>query len=78
MSPANLVQLPRIGSNIGNCLLGNNLVENQIRPIAIGRLNWLFAGSLGARQRAAAVMGLVFNWSHAVNTRKLVLMGKAG
>ena len=26
----------------------NNWIENQIRPIAIGRNNWLFAGSLRA------------------------------
>ncbi len=37
----------------------NNWVENQIRPIAIGRSNGLFAGSLRAGQRAAAVMSLV-------------------
>lgn len=37
----------------------NNRVENQIRPIALGRQNWLFAGSLRAGQRAAAVMRLV-------------------
>ena len=37
----------------------NNRVENQIRPIALGRQNWLFAGSLRAGQRAAAVMSLV-------------------
>ena len=37
----------------------NNWVENQIRPIAIGRSNWLFAGSLRAGQRAAAVMSLL-------------------
>jgi transposase len=37
----------------------NNWVENQIRPIAIGRSNWLFAGSLRAGQRAAAVLSLV-------------------
>ena len=34
-------------------------IENQIRPIAIGRNNWLFAGSLRAGQRAAAVMSLI-------------------
>ena len=28
-------------------------------PIAIGRSNWLFAGSLSAGQRAAAVMSLL-------------------
>jgi transposase len=37
----------------------NNRVENQIRPIALGRSNWLFAGSLRAGQRAAAVMSLI-------------------
>ncbi|NPC56023.1 transposase domain-containing protein, partial [Caenimonas soli] len=37
----------------------NNWVENQIRPIATGRKNWLFAGSLRAGQRAAAIMSLV-------------------
>jgi len=39
--------------------IDNNWVENQIRPIAIGRSNWLFAGSLRAGQRAAAVMSLL-------------------
>ena len=34
-------------------------IENQIRPIAIGRSNWMFAGSLRAGQRAAAVMSLI-------------------
>ena len=37
----------------------NNWIENQIRPIAVGRSNWLFAGSLRACQRAAAVMSLI-------------------
>jgi len=32
--------------------------ENQSRPITLGRSNWLFAGSLRAGQRAAAVMSL--------------------
>lgn len=39
--------------------IDNNWVENQIRPVAIGRGNWLFAGSLRAGQRAAAVMSLI-------------------
>src|SRR5688572_6424705 len=39
--------------------IDNNWVENRIRPIAIGRNNWLFAGSLRAGQRAAAVMSLI-------------------
>jgi transposase len=37
----------------------NNWVENRIRPIALGRNNWLFAGSLRAGKRAAAVMSLI-------------------
>jgi transposase len=37
----------------------NNWVENQIRPIAIGRSNWLFAGSLRAGKRAAAITSLI-------------------
>lgn len=43
----------------GQLSVDNNWIENQIRPIAIGRANWLFAGSLRAGQRAAAVMSLV-------------------
>ena len=43
----------------GDVPISNNWVENQIRPIALGRSNWLFAGSLRAGQRAAAVMSLV-------------------
>jgi len=37
----------------------NNHIENQIRPIAIGRNNWLFAGSLRAGKRGAAIMSLI-------------------
>ena len=43
----------------GQLPIDNNWVENQIRPIALGRSNWLFAGSLRAGQRAAAVMSLI-------------------
>ena len=43
----------------GELPIDNNWVENQIRPIAIGRSNWLFAGSARAGQRAAAVMSLL-------------------
>ncbi len=45
--------------NDGDLPIDNNWVENLIRPIAIGRLNWLFSGSLRASKRAAAVMSLV-------------------
>lgn len=34
-------------------LIDNNLIENSIRPLALGRKNWLFAGSHDAAQRNA-------------------------
>lgn len=43
----------------GRVPIDNNWVENQIRPIALGRKNWLFAGSLMAGKRAAAIMSLI-------------------
>jgi transposase len=43
----------------GDLPIDNNWVENRIRPIALGRQNWLFAGSLRAGQRAAAAMSLL-------------------
>ena len=35
--------------------IDNNLVENAIRPVALGRKNYLFAGSHDAAQRAAMI-----------------------
>lgn len=43
----------------GDLPIDNNWVENRIRPIALGRQNWLFAGSLRAGKRAAAAMSLI-------------------
>jgi transposase len=37
----------------------NNWIENQIRPWALGRRNWMFIGSQLAGQRAAVVMSLL-------------------
>jgi hypothetical protein len=39
--------------------IDNNQIENQIRPWALGRSNWLFAGSLRSGKRAAAIMSLI-------------------
>ncbi len=39
--------------------INNNWCENQIRPWALGRKNWLFAGSLRSGKRAAAIMSLI-------------------
>jgi len=41
--------------NDGNLQIDNNLVENAIRPVALGRKNYLFAGSHDAAQRAAMI-----------------------
>ena len=43
----------------GRYPIDNNPIENAIRPIALGRKNWLFAGSETAGQRAAAIMSLL-------------------
>jgi hypothetical protein len=43
----------------GDLPIDNNHVENRIRPVALGRSNWLFAGSLRAGQRAAVIMSLI-------------------
>jgi transposase len=43
----------------GDLPIDNNHIENRIRPVALGRSNWLFAGSLRAGQRAAVVMSLI-------------------
>ena len=43
----------------GHWPIDNNWAENQMRPIALGRKNWLFAGSLRSGQRAAAIMTLI-------------------
>ena len=37
----------------GNLQIDNNLIENKIRPIALGRKNYLFAGSHNGAKRSA-------------------------
>ncbi|WP_404355494.1 IS66 family transposase [Methylotuvimicrobium sp. KM1] len=43
----------------GDLPIDNNPVENAIRPIALGKKNWLFAGSERAGQRAAVIQTLL-------------------
>lgn len=43
----------------GRLPIDNNPVENTIRPIAIGKKNWLFSGSERAGKRAAAIQTLL-------------------
>lgn len=43
----------------GRLEIDNNLVENQIRPVALGRKNYLFAGSHNGARWAAMIYSLV-------------------
>jgi transposase len=43
----------------GDVPIDNNAVENSIRPLAIGRRNWLFVGSQQAGERAAVMLSLI-------------------
>lgn len=53
--------LPRLSRyvNDGRFCIDNNLVENAIRPLALGRKNFLFCGNHDAALRAAIVYSLV-------------------
>ena len=48
----------------GRIEIDNNLIERQILPIALGRKNYLFAGSDAGGDRTALMYGLI-------NTAKL-------
>ncbi len=43
----------------GNVPIDNNPAENAVRPLVVGRKNWLFVGSQQAGERAAVVMSLI-------------------
>jgi transposase len=43
----------------GRFHIDNNLIENSIRPVALGRKNYLFAGSHEAAQQAAVIYSLL-------------------
>jgi transposase len=52
----------------GSLNIDNNPVENSIRPVAIGRKNYLFAGSHEAAQRSAILYSLLGTCKlHAIN-----------
>jgi len=53
--------LPRLGRyvNDGKYRIDNNLVENAIRPLALGRKNYLFCGNHDAAIRAAIIYSLI-------------------
>lgn len=55
----------------GKLSIDNNPVENSIRPVAIGRKNYLFAGSHEAAQRSAMLYSLLGTCKlHGVNPNR--------
>lgn len=52
------IEIRRIFEN-GSFELDNNQIERQMRPVAIGRKNYLFAGSHDGARRAAALYSLL-------------------
>jgi len=56
-----LSQMPHLQAYLhdGRIEIDNNLVENAIRPTAIGKKNWLFIGSADAGQRSAILFTLI-------------------
>ena len=43
----------------GRLEIDNNLIENAVRPVTLGRKNWLFAGSHDSARQSALVYSLV-------------------
>lgn len=55
----------------GNLQIDNNQVENDIRPIALGRKNYLFAGSHESAQRIAMIYSLLGTCkAHGINPQE--------
>ena len=72
----------------GNVEIDNNLIENKIRPSAIGKKNWLFVGSPEAGERTAVIYSLLLTceihgvdphaWLKDVLAKAPVTPGEAG
>jgi transposase len=55
----------------GRIEVDNNLIENAIRPIALGRRNYLFAGSHAAARRSAVIYSLLATCKkHEINPQQ--------
>lgn len=54
-------QLPRLKRYLldGKYLIDNNLIENSVRPVALGRKNYLFCGNHSAAEDAAVIYSLM-------------------
>jgi len=55
----------------GRIEIDNNLIENAIRPVALGRRNYLFAGSHEAAERAGVIYSMLATCKkHSVNPER--------
>jgi transposase len=56
-----LAQMPGLGVYLedGKIEIDNNLVENAIRPTALGKKNWLFIGEAEAGERSAIIYTVI-------------------
>lgn len=54
-------QMPGLGVYVenGRIEIDNNLVENAIRPTALGKKNWLFIGEADAGERSAIIYTVI-------------------
>lgn len=67
--------------NYGQAEIDNNWVENQIRPFALGRKNWLFSGNKLAARNAAFFYSLIQTCKlNSIEARKYLVyvLNKAG
>ena len=48
----------KVSNEVAN-IVDNNTAENAIRPLALGRKNWLFAGSERGARATALFLGLI-------------------
>ena len=65
-----LNQWPTLGRYLGDARLtiDNNVAERAVRPLAIGRKNWLFVGGDGGLTSASVLMSLCASAKrHALN-----------
>src|SRR5690606_9260567 len=55
-------------SRLGHTEIDNNLIENAIRPSAVGKKNWLFIGHPNAGDRSAILYSVIASCRrHGIN-----------
>jgi transposase len=65
---------PLLGTYLrdGRVEIDNNLVENAIRPTAVGKKNWLFIGQAEAGERSAIIYTIIGNCrQHGLDPRSI-------